>query len=376
MATSPLKIMCVAGARPNFMKIKPVVDALESRGATVLIVHTGQHYDENMSDVFFRDLGMRTPDYRLAIAPGSSMQQSGEILAALEPIMASIRPSAVVVCGDVNSTMAAAIVASHLHIPVAHVEAGLRSRDWDMPEEVNRVIADALATWLFAPSSDAVENLRAEGVHEDRIVLAGNVMIDTLLSNVTRARQRDVVGRMGLSPRDYGLVTLHRPANVDDDDTFDHLVSLVNQAATRLPLVFPVHPRTAKRVTTDLFSSNVTLTEPLGYLDFLALQDSARVVLTDSGGIQEETTALGVPCLTLRDSTERPITITEGTNRLVGTDLTTVLAALDDILTSPQSPRSPALWDGHASDRIADSLLGALASGEWRHPTAVDGNAS
>ena len=351
------------------MKVKPVVDALEVAGAEVILVHTGQHYDERMSEVFFEDIRLRQPDHHLEIGSGSHAFQVGNVMMAVEPLFASIDPDVVVVVGDVNPTVACALVAAKGGHLVGHVEAGLRSRDWSMPEEINRVVTDALSDLLFAPSADAVENLLAEGVHRDRIVLAGNVMIDTLLANVARAANRSILDALGLKLQGYALVTLHRPANVDDPVMLNQLIDTLGEVANRLPILFPVHPRAAARLAERRLPEGITLTEPLGYLDFLCLESSARVVLTDSGGVQEETTALGVACLTLRENTERPITITEGTNRLVGRDQAAVLEAIDDVLENGVEPRCPALWDGHAGTRIADAILASVRSNHVRRPT-------
>jgi UDP-N-acetylglucosamine 2-epimerase (non-hydrolysing) len=354
------RFACIAGARPNFMKIKPVLDALEARGAGTVLVHTGQHYDAGMSDVFFDELGIRPPDVSLGVGSGTHAEQTGRVMTAFEELLPSLEADAVVVVGDVNSTLACTLVAAKASppIPVAHVEAGLRSRDWTMPEEVNRVVTDRLARWLLAPSPDGVDNLLAEGADPTHVHLVGNVMVDTLLANRHRAEGRAIRRDLGVAGRDYALLTLHRPATVDDPTMLDGVIGAIADVGERLPVVFPVHPRTRARLAErgDLPAS-IVLTEPLGYLDFLALQAAARVVLTDSGGIQEETTVLGVPCLTLRDNTERPITLTEGTNRLVGRDPDQIRAAVDDVLDHPPPARRPALWDGHAAERIADALL-------------------
>lgn len=351
----PVRALLVAGARPNFMKIKPVLDALETRGAETVLVHTGQHYDSAMSDVFFDELGIRPPDHGLGVGSGSHAEQTARVMTAFEPLLDSVRPDAVVVVGDVNSTLACAIVAAKAVVPLAHVEAGLRSRDWTMPEEVNRVVTDRLARFLLAPSPDAVDNLRAEGEPDEEIHLVGNVMVDTLLANIERARARPTVERLGLDR--YGLVTLHRPANVDEPDVLLPLVDALSRVSKECPLVFPVHPRTRVRLQDHAIPTTLKLVDPVGYLDFIALEAAAAVVLTDSGGVQEETTVLGVPCLTLRDNTERPITITEGTNRLVGRDPEAVVAAALEVLHDPPSPRRPELWDGRAGERIAVALL-------------------
>ncbi|MFI1282070.1 non-hydrolyzing UDP-N-acetylglucosamine 2-epimerase [Streptomyces sp. NPDC020858] len=351
------RIICVAGARPNYMKIKPVMDALERRGAEVVLVHTGQHYDESMNDVFFRDLGIRPPDRYLGAGSGSHAQQTGRVMAAFEPLLDELAPDAVVVVGDINSTLACALVTAKAGPLLAHVEAGLRSRDWSMPEEVNRVATDRLSDFLLAPSPDAAANLRAEGYRDDQIHVVGNVMIDTLLANLDRARGSDVLDRYGLTRGGYGLVTLHRPANVDDPAALRGLLKALGEIADRCPLLLPVHPRAAERLAELGVPGGIRLVPAAGYLDFIALQDSARLVLTDSGGVQEETTALGVPCVTLRDNTERPITVEEGTNVLAGTDPERITDIVHRVLDHPPAPRCPGLWDGRASDRIAAVLL-------------------
>ncbi|MET7455308.1 UDP-N-acetylglucosamine 2-epimerase (non-hydrolyzing) [Streptomyces sp. NPDC005574] len=351
------RVVCVAGARPNYMKIKPVMDALERRGAEVVLVHTGQHYDPAMNDVFFADLGIRPPDRFLGVGSGTHAEQTGRVMTAFEPLLDEVSPDLVVVVGDINSTLACALVTAKAGPLLAHVEAGLRSRDWSMPEEVNRVATDRVSDYLLAPSPDAVDNLRAEGYREDQIHLVGNVMIDTLLVNLERARASDVLGRYGLDRGGYGLVTLHRPANVDDPGTLAGLLKALGEIAARCPLVLPVHPRAAGRLAEIGVPGGIRLVPPAGYLDFIALQDSARLVLTDSGGVQEETTALGVPCVTLRDNTERPITVEQGTNVLAGRDPERIVSTVDRVLDDPPAPRRPELWDGRASDRIADVLL-------------------
>jgi UDP-N-acetylglucosamine 2-epimerase (non-hydrolysing) len=339
------------------MKIKPVVDALERRDVEVVLVHTGQHYDRSMSTVFFDELGIRPPDRWLEVGSASHAEQVARVMTALEPVMAEVQPDVVVVVGDVNSTMAAALVAAKSPARLAHVEAGLRSRDWTMPEEVNRIVTDSVSDDLLAPSPDAVDNLAAEGHAPERVHLVGNVMIDTLFANLDRARQGDALGRLGLAPGGYGLVTLHRPANVDDVDMFKGLLGALGEVAAECPLVLPVHPRVAPLLAAVDVPAGVTVVEPLGYLDFVALEASARLVLTDSGGVQEETTALGVPCLTLRDTTERPITITEGTNLLVGRGPSRIVAEARRVLRDGVAPRRPGLWDGRAGERIADVLV-------------------
>lgn len=351
-----MRFVLIAAARPNFIKVKPLIDALEARGAETVLVHTGQHYDAAMSDVFFDELGIRKPDVSLGIGSGTHAEQTGRVMSAFEAVLPDLAVDAVVVVGDVNSTLACTLVAAKAVIPVAHVEAGLRSFDWTMPEEVNRVVTDRLSRWLFAPSPDGVDNLLAEGTDPRRVHLVGNVMVDTLLANLDRALARSVVQDLRLEPKAYGLVTLHRPATVDDPSVLGPIMRALEDVSKRIPLIFPVHPRTRQQLA-DV-ACGIRLVEPFGYLDFLALQANAQLVLTDSGGIQEETTVLGVTCLTLRENTERPITISDGTNRLVGRDPGHIRAAVAEALSSSPTHRCPYLWDGRAAVRIADILLG------------------
>ena len=351
-----MRITCIAGARPNFMKVKPILDALQAAGHETELIHTGQHYDAAMSDIFFTDLGLRPPDVHLGVGSGSHAEQTARVMVAFEKHLEGGHPDWVVVVGDVNSTMACALVAAKAQVRVAHVEAGLRSGDWTMPEEVNRVVTDRVSNLLLAPADDAVEHLRREGFSDDQIVLVGNVMIDTLMANVGRARNRPVLHELGLEPGGYGLLTLHRPSNVDDPEVLAGLIEAVNKIAVELPIVFPAHPRTISQLPADSLHQQVVVIEPRGYLDFLALQDGARLVLTDSGGVQEETTVLGVPCLTLRKNTERPITITEGTNQLVGTDPIRIVHAALKVLADGVAPRHPALWDGRAGARCVEAI--------------------
>jgi UDP-N-acetylglucosamine 2-epimerase (non-hydrolysing) len=367
------RVICVAGARPNYMKIKPVMDALERRGTEVILVHTGQHYDPAMNDVFFADLGIRPPDRFLGVGSGSHAEQTGRVMTAFEPLVDEVSPDIVVVVGDINSTLACALVTAKAGPLLAHVEAGLRSRDWSMPEEVNRVATDRVSDYLLAPSPDAVDNLRAEGYRDDQIHLVGNVMIDTLLANLERARASAVLDEYGLAKGGYGLVTLHRPANVDDPEVLTGLLKALGEIAGHLPLVLPVHPRAAQRLAAIGVPGGIRLVPPAGYLDFIALQDSARIVLTDSGGIQEETTALGVPCVTLRDNTERPITVEQGTNVLAGRDPARIVSTVNRVLDAPPAPRRPELWDGRASDRIADVLLEGGTASTRPRPTDLPG---
>ena len=363
-----MKILHVVGARPNFMKIAPVMEALSRRSGVVQrLVHTGQHYDEKMAGIFFEQLGLPRPDRDLEVGSGTQAEQTAAVMVKFEKVLGEERPDVVVVVGDVNSTLAATLVAAKAGIPVAHVEAGLRSGDLSMPEEINRLVTDRLADILLTPSRDADDNLKKEGVAPGRIHFVGNVMIDTLLRHRARAPWDDVSGRLSLRDRGYSVLTLHRPANVDAADALARILSRIEPVAAEYPVVFPVHPRTARRMTESGIeppAGSVRLVEPFGYLEFLALMDHAALVLTDSGGIQEETTVLGVPCFTLRDNTERPVTITEGTNTLVGADAAGLAGAYAALRAGTRrAARMPELWDGRAGERIADVLLGAVSRG-------------
>lgn len=362
-----MKAICVGAARPNFMKLKPVVDALDAAGTETVVVHTGQHYDAAMSDVFFEELGLREPDHHLGTGSGTHAEQTGRVMIAFERLLDAIGGDVVVVVGDVNSTVACSIVAAKAGLKVAHVEAGLRSRDWAMPEEINRVVTDRVSDVLLCTSADAVDNLRAEGCRDDQIHLVGNVMIDTLQTNLDRARQRRIAERLGLAGTRYGVITLHRPANVDGAAMLAQLLAALNTISEELPLVFPAHPRTQPQLAAHDVSQRIHIIDPLGYLDFLDLMAGSSLALTDSGGIQEETTALGVPCLTLRDNTERPITITEGTNQLVGRQPDSIVAGARKALDGEILPRCPALWDGKAGERVATAVLSAMD--DPRRPT-------
>jgi UDP-N-acetylglucosamine 2-epimerase (non-hydrolysing) len=425
--TSPQRIIVVAGARPNFVKVAPLMEQFaeaRARGAAIetLLVHTGQHYDAAMSHLFFEQMGIPRPDVNLEVGSGTHAQQTGEVLARFEPVVRDWRPDAVVVVGDVNSTLACALVAAKLHVKVAHVEAGLRSFDRSMPEEINRVCTDAVCEWLFVTEPSGVENLRREGTAPEMIHLVGNVMIDSLRKFLPPAKQATALGDLGLllapgnaksgqtwrSVLQFALVTLHRPSNVDERESLERIMGVLQEIGRDIPVVFPVHPRTLERI--ESFGLNVGRTSrsvhfspaephpsatvahpessnpipascaseqpgvaappprglilcpPLGYLEFLQLESEAALVLTDSGGIQEETTALGVPCLTLRENTERPITVTEGTNTLVGSDPARILAAARQILAGQgKRGRVPPLWDGRAAERIVNILLGGNA---------------
>ena len=356
-----MKIIHIVGARPNFMKATPVVMALKAYPQVEqLLVHTGQHYDSNMSDVFFKELGLIAPDINLDVGSGSHTHQTSHIMLRLEPYLIEQKPQIVVVYGDVNSTVAAALVCAKLLIPVAHVEAGLRSRDRTMPEEINRLLTDQIADLLLTPSEDGNANLINEGVPEEKIHLVGNAMIDTLVRLLPEARKRPVLERLQLPAR-YALVTLHRPSNVDDPDALREIVTTLAEVNQKLPIVLPIHPRTRQRINDlqiDLEETGIHVLEPLGYLDFLALQTQAALVITDSGGIQEETTYLGIPCITVRENTERPVTIDVGTNQLIGRDMTRLRRAVDDMLRGSGKKGSlPPLWDGQTGQRIAEIIV-------------------
>jgi UDP-N-acetylglucosamine 2-epimerase (non-hydrolysing) len=356
-----MRILYVVGTRPNFVKTAPVISALRERDpeGRHAIVHTGQHYDRLMSEVFLEELGVPAPDHMLEVGSGSHAAQTARTMERLEPVLLDESPDLVMVPGDVNSTLAAALTAVKMGIPVAHVESGLRSFDMTMPEEVNRIVADRFAEWLFLHSDEATENLRAEGIPGERMHMVGNTMIDTLVALEGRFRATGTAARLGLEPGAYALVTLHRPALVDGPllgETVAQLVAL----AQEMPVVFPVHPRTRKMMEgLEPEHPGLLLTDPLGYLDFLSLIADSGAVLTDSGGIQEETTYLGIPCFTLRDNTERPVTIRAGTNTLLGLD-PAAIAGIPAALAkrSGEASEPPPLWDGHAAKRIADAILG------------------
>lgn len=366
---APLRILCIVGARPNFMKIAPLMrvfraspDRFDAR-----LLHTGQHYDEAMKDAFFRQLQIPEPDIDLGVGSGSHAVQTAEVMKRFEPVLDEMQPEVVLVVGDVNSTIACALVATKKNIAVVHVEAGLRSGDRRMPEEVNRVLTDQISDLLFITEADGQQNLLREGIAAEKIHFVGNVMIDTLFAS----REHAVPAEETLSriqgfegdQKNFGVLTLHRPSNVDDPVILERLLSTLVGLSQSVPLVFPIHPRTRARISDAGFGSlldqgRIALTEPLGYLQLLGLMAKARVVLTDSGGLQEETTALGVPCITLRENTERPVTVAQGTNTIVGTDEARIQACFDDVMaTGGKAGRAPALWDGKASERIAQVLL-------------------
>lgn len=361
------KVINVVGARPNFMKVAPIVEAMKRRERefTPLVVHTGQHYDAAMSDAFFHDLDLPQPDVHLGVGSTSHAAQTAAIMERFEPVVLREQPDWVLVVGDVNSTLACALVCVKLGVKVAHVEAGLRSRDRTMPEEINRLLTDQIADLLFTPSADADQNLRAEGIPAERIRLVGNIMIDSLYKHLDRSRQSQIKDQLGLIDKSYAVLTLHRPANVDDPVVFGRILKALEAISQELPVVFPVHPRTRKTIAELGVEARVEamkglrLIEPLGYLDFLSLYSGARLVLTDSGGIQEETSVLGIPCLTLRENTERPITVTMGTNLIVGSDPGQIIAAAFAVLSeTPKQPGRIPLWDGHTAERILAALEG------------------
>jgi UDP-N-acetylglucosamine 2-epimerase (non-hydrolysing) len=363
-----VRIINVVGARPNLMKIAPLMDAYASAPEIEpLLVHTGQHYDANMSELFFKQLGIPEPDLNLGVGSASHAVQTAEIMRAFEPIVEEHRPDAVLVVGDVNSTIACGLVAVKLGVRLVHVEAGLRSFDRTMPEEINRVLTDAISDLLFCTEQSGVDNLRREGIADAKIHLVGNVMIDTLLRHRERAEAQQVLEALGLASGGYAVLTLHRPSNVDDPAVLAKLLDALEVIAAEQPLVFPVHPRTRSKLEQFGLAARLAaqpqlrLVDPVGYLDFLKLMAHARVVLTDSGGIQEETTILAVPCLTLRENTERPVTVALGTNRLVGQQPDAILGAYREVMTKPRPPgRTPPLWDGGAAGRIVGVLRKAL----------------
>lgn len=362
-----LKILNIVGARPNFMKIAPIYAEMKRRESEFLplIVHTGQHYDAAMSDSFFVDLGMPTPDVHLNVGSASHAVQTAKIMMEFEPILLGQQPDWVLVVGDVNSTIACALVCAKLGVKVAHVEAGLRSYDRTMPEEINRVLTDAISDLLLTPSPDGNENLKREGIADEKVKLVGNVMIDSLLRNLRIAEKSNVREDLNLTEKDYAVLTLHRPSNVDEKEIFGGLLESLISISEKLPIVFPAHPRTRGRIEEFGFAervekSNIRLIEPLGYLDFMRLYSGAKLVLTDSGGLQEETTALGIPCLTLRENTERPITIEMGTNILVGTNPEKIKQTAFEVLADENfttKAKIPPLWDGKTAERICDALI-------------------
>ncbi|PWV61867.1 non-hydrolyzing UDP-N-acetylglucosamine 2-epimerase [Plasticicumulans acidivorans] len=373
----PADILCIVGARPNFMKIAPIMAAFRANAPhlTVKLVHTGQHYDVAMNDRFFEQLGIPNPDISLEVGSASHAVQTAEIMKRFEPVLEAEQPQAVLVVGDVNSTIACALVAAKRGVRVVHVEAGLRSRDRTMPEEINRILTDQLSDRLYTTEAEALDNLHAEGIAAERVCFAGNVMIDTLRASEARAvpAQQTLMAAADpqvftMAPDGYAVLTLHRPSNVDDPQVLSRLLAVLGEISERLPLVFPVHPRTQNKIREAglggfLDSPRLLALPPVGYFEMIGLMREAKLILTDSGGLQEETTALGVPCLTLRENTERPITITQGTNTLVGTDTAAIRQAVADVLaTGGKGGRQPQNWDGHAAERIVADLAAWLAA--------------
>lgn len=363
-------LVCVVGARPNFMKMAPIIRQLQNVNHLIrpYLVHTGQHYDQAMKDTFFQQLGIPEPDKDLGVGSGSHAVQTANVMLQFEPVLDEIKPFAVLVVGDVNSTIACGLVAVKKQIPLIHVEAGLRSYDREMPEEINRILTDQISDLLLTTERAAADNLQKEGVSGDRICFTGNVMIDSLLSNCQKASPvlttlQNYGCKVDIQAKNYALLTLHRPSNVDDLDTLTKLISVIGEVSQKLPVIFPVHPRTQQKIIQaglldKLPEDRVIMLPPVGYLEMLGLMQSAQLVLTDSGGLQEETTALGVPCITLRENTERPITVTEGTNTIVGTDTAKIMQCVDDILSNGgKSGRIPEYWDGQAAQRIVAEIV-------------------
>lgn len=360
-----IRIICVCGARPNFMKIAPLVKAFRQKGGfEILLVHTGQHYDEKMSKLFFEELEIPEPDINLEVGSGSHAVQTAEIMKRFEPVVLDFKPDYVLVVGDVNSTIACGLVAVKLGVKLIHVEAGLRSFDRTMPEEINRVLTDSISDLLFVTEQSGVDNLKNEGVNSNKVHLVGNVMIDTLLANKEKAEKSDILEKLNLERKKYAVITLHRPSNVDDMDNLSKIISAFEVIQSDLKLVFPIHPRTRKNIENSDLKARVgamkdlILLEPVGYFDFLKLMSNSALAITDSGGIQEETTILGVPCMTLRENTERPITVMQGTNTLVHLDTDSIINIYRTIRQRPlTNHRIPPLWDGKAAERIARIII-------------------
>jgi UDP-N-acetylglucosamine 2-epimerase (non-hydrolysing) len=358
------KIISVVGARPNFMKVAPIHKAFQEykQQAEHLICHTGQHYDKKMSKIFFEDLEMPLPDFYLGVGSGSHAEQTAKVMIEFEKVLNNEKPDLIIVVGDVNSTVACSLVAAKLNIKVAHVEAGLRSFDRTMPEEINRLLTDAISDYLFVSEKSGLKNLENEGINKDKIFFVGNVMIDSLTRYLSKAEKSQVLNDYSLAPSEYILVTLHRPSNVDSKDFLKDLIALFEKLAEKRKIIFPVHPRTKKNLEesgyADNINKNIILTEPIGYIDFLALTKNSGLIITDSGGIQEESTYLGIQCITVRNNTERPVTVEVGTNHLTGTDLNNVEKCAADILAGTvKKGKIPEMWDGKTSERIVSCLL-------------------
>ena len=358
------KITLVVGARPNFMKAAPLIKKLHENKTDfeTILIQTGQHYDKKLSELFFEQLQMPKPDFYLGVGSGSQAVQTAKIMVEIEKSFLEIKPDLVVVFGDVNSTMAAAIVAAKLCIKIAHVEAGLRSFDRSMPEEINRIVTDRLSDYLFVTEQSGLDNLKDEGVPDEKIFFTGNIMIDSLVGNLERAKKSDILNQLKLESGKYATVTMHRPSNVDDSETLAGLFKVLSSVSKEMPVVFPCHPRTKNHIEEhglmkDLHGDNIRMIEPLGYLDFLKLQSGSRIVLTDSGGVQEETTYLGIPCVTMRENTERPVTVDIGSNILCGSDPNRILNVTNEILSGTvKDCEVPQLWDGQTAGRIVDIL--------------------
>lgn len=362
-----IRLLHVAGARPNFIKIASILNAC-ARTAEIesVLVHTGQHYSGNMSGDFFDELSIPKPDINLEVGSASHAQQTGEIMKRFEPVLLQHKPDAVLVVGDVNSTVACALVAVKLGIKAIHVEAGLRSFDRTMPEEINRVLTDSISDYLFVTESSGVDNLKREGIEESRVFFVGNVMIDTLERHRVKSDQSKILDDLKLAGGKYGVVTLHRPSNVDDHKAFRRIINALIEIQKDIKIVFPIHPRTSNNLKSSGLDEilnklpNIVIVKPLGYFDFLKLMSHSTVMITDSGGIQEETTILGIPCITVRENTERPVTVTEGTNRLVGTDTETIITGYRESLNGSRKGNRPKFWDGKASERVVQILLDSL----------------
>jgi UDP-N-acetylglucosamine 2-epimerase (non-hydrolysing) len=370
-----MRLAYLVGARPNFVKMAPVIAALRERvpDGRHTLIHTGQHYDRLMSDIFLEELGVPAPDHMLGVGSASHAVQTARVMERIEPVLEEERPDLIIVPGDVNSTLAATLVAVKLGIPVAHLESGLRSFDRSMPEEINRIVTDEFSEYLFLHSEDAIANLRAEGISDERMHFVGNTMIDSLVAVQERFRDLEMAGALGVAEGDYLLVTLHRPALVDGPLLADVIEQLV-EVSRELPVVFPMHPRTRKMMEGlgVAVSSSLHLTEPISYLEFLSLEADARAVLTDSGGVQEETTYLGVPCFTLRDNTERPVTVRVGTNTLLGLEPERIAEVLPALGACRSDASPPPLWDGHAAERVADAICGASAGSQVSLAASID----
>lgn len=353
-----MKIVCVVGARPNFMKIAPIIEEFKKNNINPLLVHTGQHYDKIMSDIFFEELGIPKPDINLGVGSGSHAQQTAKIMELFEPILDKEKPDFVLVVGDVNSTLACSLVASKMGIKIVHIEAGLRSFNWSMPEEINRVVTDRLSDFLFTTEKDANDNLKKEGIDESKVFFVGNVMVDTLLRHREKASQSKILDKFNLKEKEYCVLTLHRPSNVDNKNNLSSLLEVLKNVNCNI--IFPAHPRTLSKIKEFSLElgKNIKVCEPLGYLDFLNLVDESKFIMTDSGGIQEETTVLGVPCLTLREETERPVTIIQGTNVLIGNDKNKLKHEIEMILKGKfKKGTIPEFWDGMSSKRIVEVIL-------------------